>query len=40
MQSPGKIENLKRKSMPERGRCFSIGLATFSGSVAVARKDL
>ena len=24
MPRPGKIENVKKKSMPEQGRCFSI----------------
>ena len=30
----------KRKSMPERGRCFSIGYATLSGPVAVEGERL
>ena len=30
----------RRKSMPERGRCFSMGKATLSGSVAVDRERL
>ena len=32
---PGKIKDVKERSMPERGRCFSMGYATLSGSVAV-----
>ena len=30
----------KRKSMPERGRCFSMGYATLSGPVAVEGERL
>ena len=37
MQSPGKIENVK-KSMTEQGRCFGMGEATLSGPVAVDKE--
>ena len=30
----------RRKSMPERGRCFSMGKATLSGPVAVDEEKL
>ena len=35
MQSSGKIKDVKKKSMSERGRCFSIKRKTLSGPVAV-----
>ena len=30
-----RLKMCRRKSMPERGRCFSMGYATWSGPVAV-----
>ena len=34
MQRQERLKVCMRKSMPERGRCFSMGQATFSGPVA------
>ena len=39
MQSPGKIENVKKKIYARRGKCFSMGYATLSGPMAVDRKS-
>ena len=30
-----RLKTFRRKSMPEQGRCFSMGLATLSGPVVV-----
>ena len=40
MQRPGKIKIVKKKSMPERGRRFSMGQASLSGPVAVDKDRL
>ena len=35
-----RLKMWRRKSMPERGRCFSMGYATLSGPVAVDEERL
>ena len=40
MQRSRQIEDVKKKFIPERGRCFSIGEATLSGPVTVEEERL